>query len=129
MRRSTLSDRTSASISRTRAVRRGFVSGSRKPARETIVWSNFIVPPVPHHRHARPKSHVPDQARVLVLLRRAAGGGEAVAVPLRPEAVRQDRGPQRSQSALALRGVLDVLLAELLVESGQEAHQVRFIGR
>src|SRR5687767_14365823 len=68
--------------------------------------------------------HVADQARMLVLLRRAAGLGDAFAVPVGPEAAWQHVSPYRSKAAARSLGlVFDVVFSKFQIECGQESTQ------
>src|SRR5205085_5781802 len=77
---------------------------------------------LPQHCHTLFELQVADEARVLVLLRGAAGLRQAVRVPIRPRARGDDRCPQRAEpAALTLRRVLHVLDTQLSIKLREEA--------
>src|SRR5437667_644 len=75
----------------------------------------------PRHRHLVLEGQLADETGVLVLLGRAAAGGEAGLVPGGPGAGGDEHRPDRAEPPTgALRRVLDVLAGEFDVEVGEE---------
>src|SRR5262249_55618437 len=86
-------------------------------ANDTVLRRRFAA----NDRRRLRKVDIADQAGMLVLLRRAAGFGDSIAVPICPEALREDvRSQWPKPAAGTFRFVLDVVFSEREVESRQE---------